>query len=84
MSFLSYKTKLRLWSMLHPIRTYRAWYFDRHFQFTEQWRELVATNPKRAFEMKWNRYYRRKFPWKNPRTLNEKLTWMEVYTDTSK
>ena len=84
MSFLSYKTRMRLWSMLHPIRTYRAWYFDRHFQFTEQWRELVATNPKRAFEMKWNRYYRRKFPWKNPRTLNEKLTWMEVYTDTSK
>ncbi len=84
MSFLSYKTKLRLWSMLHPIRTYRAWYFDRHFQFTEQWRKLVATDPKKAFDMKWNRYYRRKFPWKNPRTLNEKLTWMEVYTDTSK
>lgn len=84
MSFLSYKTKMRLWSVLHPIRTYKAWYFDRHIQFTDKWREIVATNPKKAFEMKWNRFYRRKFPWKNPRTLNEKLTWMEVYTDTSK
>ena len=34
--------------------------------------------------MKWNRFYREKFPWKNPRTLNEKVTWMEVMTDTSK
>lgn len=84
MSFLSYKTRMRLWSALHPIRTYRAWYFDRYVQFTDQWRELVAKDPKRAFELKWNRFYRRKFPWKHPRTLNEKLTWMEIYTDTSK
>ena len=84
MGFLSYKTRLRLWSVLHPVRTYRAWYFDRNIQFTDKWREIVATDPKKAFDMKWNRFYRRKFSWKNPRTLNEKLTWMEVYTDTSK
>ena len=84
MVFLSYKTRLRLWSVLHPVRTYRAWYFDRNIQFTDKWREIVATDPKKAFDMKWNRFYRRKFSWKNPRTLNEKLTWMEVYTDTSK
>ena len=84
MSCLSYKTRMRLWSMLHPIRTYKAWYFDRYIQYTDKWREIVATNTKKAFEMKWNRFYRRKFPWKNPRTLNEKITWMAVYTDTSK
>ena len=84
MSILSYKTRMRLWSLLHPIRTYKAWYFDRYILFTDKWREIVATDPKKAFEMKWNRFYRRKFPWKTPRTLNEKLTWMEVYTDTSK
>ena len=84
MSCFSYKTRMRLWSVLHPIRTYKAWSFDRYVLYTDEWREIVATNPKKAFEMKWNRFYRRKFPWKNPRTLNEKLTWMEVYTDTSK
>ncbi len=84
MSILSYKIRMRLWSLLHPIRTYKAWYFDRYILFTDKWREIVATDPKKAFEMKWNRFYRKKFPWKNPRTLNEKLTWMEVYTDTSK
>ena len=54
MSILSYKTKLRLWSLLHPIRTYKAWYFDRYIQFTDKWHEIVANNPKKAFEMKWN------------------------------
>ena len=84
MSCLSYKTRMRLWSVLHPIRTLKVLYFIRNIENTEKWKELVETNPKKAFEMKWNRFYRRKFPWKNPRTLNEKLTWMEVYADTSK
>ena len=81
---LSYKFKMRLWSVFHPIRALRALYFIRNIENTDDWKKLVETNPKKAFEMKWNRFYRRKFPWKNPRTLNEKLTWMEVYTDTSK
>ena len=83
MSLLSYKYKLRLWSMLHPIRTAKAWYFDKYVNGTDKFYKLIDNNPKKAIEMKWNRFYRRKFPWKNPRTLNEKLTWMEVYTDTS-
>ena len=81
---LSYKFKMRLWSVLHPVRTLKALYFIRNIENTDEWKKLVETNPKKAFEMKWNRFYRRKFPWNNPRTLNEKLTWMEVYTDTSK
>ena len=81
---LSYKTKLRLWSMLHPIRTAKALYYDKYLVGTDKWRDLVDNAPKKAVTLKWNRYYRRKFPWKNPRTLNEKVTWMEVMTDTSK
>ena len=81
---LSYKTKLRLWSMLHPIRTAKAWYFDKYMSGTDEFYKIIDTNPKKAIEMKWNRFYRKKFPWKNPRTLNEKVTWMEVMTDTSK
>ena len=84
MSCLSYKTRLRLWSLLHPIRTIKALYVDKYLQRTDKWRELIDTNPKKAIELKWNRFYRKRFPWKNPRTLNEKVTWMEVMTDTSK
>jgi len=84
MSLFSYKFKMRFWSVLHPIRTLKALYFIRYIESTDKWKELIDTNPKKAFEMKWNRFYRRKFPWKNPRTLNEKVTWMAVMTDTSK
>ena len=84
MSFLSYKMRLRLTSVLHPVRSLKALYFIHYVEHTEIWRKLVETDAKKAFDMKWNRFYRRKFPWKNPRTLNEKLTWMEVYADTRK
>ena len=84
MSTLSYKARLRLKSMLHPIRSLKALYFIHNIEHTDQWYQLIDTDPKKAIEMKWNRFYREKFPWKNPRTLNEKVTWMEVMTDTSK
>ena len=73
MSPFSYKFKMRLWSVLHPIRTLKALYFIRNIENTERWRELVETNPKKAFEMKWNRFYRRKFPWKNPPAMSPPL-----------
>ena len=84
MSLLSYKFKLRAKSFLHPIRSLKALYFIHNIEHTDKWKELVENNPKKAFELKWNRFYREKFPWNNPRTLNEKITWMAVMTDTSK
>ena len=80
----SYKFKMRAWSLLHPIRTFKAFYFDRYIYPTDKWIEIQKTNPKKAVDMKWNRFYRKKFPWKNPRTLNEKLTWLEAMSDTTK
>ena len=84
MNLLTYKVKLRARSLLHPVRSLKALHFIRHIEHTDTWRTLIDTDPKKAFELKWNRFYRKKFPWKNPRTLNEKLTWMEVMTDTSR
>ena len=81
---ISYKTRLRARSILHPIRSLKALYFIHYVENTDKWKELIDTNPKKAIDMKWNRFYRKRFPWKNPRTLNEKVTWMEVMTDTSK
>lgn len=84
MNLFSYKFKLRVKSVFHPIRSLKALYFIRYIEKTDRWRDIVDTNPKKAFEMKWNRFYREKFPWKHPRTLNEKITWMAVMTDTAK
>ena len=83
-NMFSYKFKMRVWSLLHPIRTIKAFYFDRYIHPTDKWIEIQKTNPKKAIDMKWNRFYRKKFPWKNPRTLDEKMTWLSVMTDTSK
>lgn len=80
----TYKAHLRIKSILHPIRSLKALYFLRHIHRTDKWKKIVETNPKKAVEMKWNRFYRERFPWNNPRTLNEKVTWMSVMTDTSK
>ena len=77
------KFKLRLWSIIHPIRSLKALYFDHCVQPSEKWIEIQKTNPKKAVDMKWNRFYRRYFPWDNPRTLGEKATWLLVNTDTS-
>ena len=81
---LSYKFRMRAKSFLHPIRTLRALYFIHYIHPTDKWIEIQKTNPKKAVDMKWNRFYREKFPWKNPRTLDEKMTWLSVMTDTSK
>lgn len=80
----SYKFKMRARSFLHPIRSLKALYFIHYVWPTEKWIEIQKKNPKKAIDMKWNRFYRRKFPWKNPRTLDEKMTWLSVMTDTSK
>ena len=84
MSFFSRKVQLRVKSFLHPIRTLKALYFIHYILPTSRWKEIVDTDRKKAFDMKWNRRYREKFPWKHPRTLNEKLTWLAAMTDTSK
>lgn len=81
---LSYKTKLRIKSLMHPIRSLKALFFIHFIEHTDKWHNLIDNNPKKAIDMKWNRYYRENFPWENPRTLNEIVTWMEVMTDTSK
>lgn len=75
---------MRARSFLHPIRSLKALYFIHYVWPTEKWIEIQKKNPKKAIDMKWNRFYRRKFPWKDPRTLDEKMTWLSVMTDTSK
>lgn len=84
MKYFSEKFILRFRSFLHPIRTLKALYFIHYIHPTDKWKEIVETDRKKAFDMKWNRFYRERFPWKNPKTSNEKLTWLAAMTDTSR
>ena len=45
---------------------------------------VLFKNLKVAVNMVWYRRYLRYFPWNNPTTLNEKITWLSAMTDTSK
>ena len=45
---------------------------------------ILFKNLKVAVNMVWYRRYLRYFPWNNPTTLNEKITWLSAMTDTSK
>lgn len=45
---------------------------------------LVDNNLKRALEMQWNLEFSNPIRWNNPETLNEKIQWLQLNTDTSK
>lgn len=46
--------------------------------------KLKVTDKKAAMEYLWKMQFKYPFPWSNPQTLNEKITWMCYRTDTSK
>ena len=43
----------------------------------------VENNPHLAVNIKWQANHHKSFPWSNPQTLDEKITWLQVNTDTS-
>lgn len=47
------------------------------------YKKQVVKNPRRALNIKWWTNYRKPFPFKNPQTLDEKIGWLQVNTDTS-
>ena len=47
------------------------------------YRRLVLKNPRRALNIKWKAHFGHAFPWDNPQTLDEKIGWLQVNTDTS-
>lgn len=46
-------------------------------------KNLIDTNPKRALEIAWGSTFGERLNLEAPKTLNEKIQWLEAYTDTS-
>jgi hypothetical protein len=44
---------------------------------------LIDNNKKKAINIAWKSSYGKSFPWNNPITLNEKITYLSGITDTS-
>lgn len=47
------------------------------------YRKQVVVNPRRALNIKWKANYGTSFPWDNPQTLDEKIGWLQINSDTS-
>ena len=56
-----------------------------YFLFFKSWlfRFLVNYFPKTAHVIRWNYDFDSPINWNNPQTLNEKIQWLELNTDTT-
>ena len=69
-------------TLRHPVRTYdRFVFWWQHKRNT--WQHVVDTDRKRALEIYWHYYFNTPLNLKSPKTLNEKVQWIEAFTDTS-
>lgn len=55
----------------------------RRFVKTRWYKHLIDTNPKKALDIFYFQHLGTHINWNNPQTLNEKIMWMSLYTDTS-
>ncbi len=69
--------------LCHPLLEIRARYYANYVFNTEKYNRIIDTDRKKAIDMLWIYKFRKKFPWKNPVTLNEKITWLSGASDTS-
>lgn len=61
-----------------------SWYYSRYIRNNrEEYNKLIDEDRKKAVDILWQSSYGKKFPWKKPVTLNEKITWLSSMTDTS-
>lgn len=74
---------VKLRTILHPIRSIKKKYLHKYFFKSEKYKILVDTNRKKALDIMWDFCYDTKFPWDNPRTLNEKISYLSATSDTS-
>jgi hypothetical protein len=72
----------KLKKLLHPLRLGKQKYLARYVK-SQGYRRLIEINPQRALEIFWYLSYGRNIDWDNPRTLNEKIQWLEAFTDTT-
>ena len=70
--------------LCHPVLEIKARYYANHVFNTTKYNHIIDIDRKRAIDMLWIYKFRKKFPWKNPVTLNEKITWLSGISDTTR
>ena len=73
---------MKIKSFLHPFKSYDGYLWHKYHE-EGTWNKLVETNKKLALELEWRYVCGTKLNFRNPQTLNEKIQWLELYSDTS-
>lgn len=68
--------------IIHPFQTLRNKYYADLFR-SEKYKQLVATDIKKAVDLQYKAHHGRNINWDNPQTLDEKILWLEAVSDTS-
>lgn len=75
---------MRVFGISRILRSLQYRYYMKFkYKSAAHFRDLVDHNIRKAIDIKWGLTYGKKFPWKNPVTLNEKITWLSSMTDTT-
>lgn len=69
-------------NIFHPFRAYEHFLWRKYHE-KGTWQGLVDTNKKRALELEWRFVFNERLDFDNPKTLNEKIQWLEAFSDTS-
>lgn len=71
----------------HPIKSIKYRYnnrvYGKYVFRSPELKDIIDRDRKKAINILWWKHYHKEFPWKNPQTLNEKITWLSGASDTS-
>ena len=68
----------------NPLVFLKLHWYTLYVMKTRKYRDWVLNSPQKAIDIVWYVTYQKNFPWDNPETLNEKITWLSGKTDTTK
>lgn len=60
-----------------PIRSLRKFAIFKYYEY------LAKNNRQKLLEIRYRKIFGRDIDWETPKTLNEKILWLELYSDTS-
>ena len=71
--------------IMHPIDSIIYIYY-RIFKYknASNFRKIIDRNKRNAIDIVWGMIFKKRFPWEEPRTLNEKITWLSGMSDTTR
>ncbi len=75
---------MKISDFFHPMVFLRRRYYWEIVRKAESFNKLIDNDKVKALQIKWLSFYGKKLNLRNPVTLNEKIQWLECFTNTDK